>query len=130
MRRVFIASPFRGRLGYTETDHRILLDKLIRAAIHAGVSPYAPHRFFPFFLDDAIEAEKNFGIEAGKRWLAVSDEIWVWAPNGFPPSAGMESEIAVAKSLGKPVLVNPPEFSHCRLPTLTPPLLGFSEALS
>ena len=65
-----------------------------------GYLPLAPHLYFTQFLEDGDEKEREEGMALGMRWLAVSDELWVF---GERISKGMSIEIEKAKRKGQPI---------------------------
>lgn len=104
--RVFVCSPFRPKappsddLAFgTELIRNIgFAERMCRLALHRGFSPYAPHLFFPRFLDDQNAAERDAGIASGLAWLSASERLWI--PSGVEWSSGMKIEIARAHELG------------------------------
>ncbi|MBR4043488.1 MAG: hypothetical protein IKJ10_02420 [Bacteroidaceae bacterium] len=90
MPKVFICSPFRG-----EVYKNILnAKKYCRFAVDSGYIPFAPHLFFPRFLSDENEYERNLGIKMGKVFLDDCRELW-WF--GDTITEGMQIEIDRAK---------------------------------
>ena len=90
MPKVFICSPFRG-----EVYKNILnAKKYCRFAVDSGYIPFAPHLFFPRFLSDENEHERNLGIKMGKVFLDDCRELW-WF--GETITEGMQIEIDRAK---------------------------------
>jgi len=64
--------------------------------------PFAPHLFFPTFLDDDKAEERHRGITGGIGIMERSDEVWFYVPpwrSGL--STGMQHELDTAQSLGK-----------------------------
>jgi hypothetical protein len=95
MRRVFVCSPYRGAVA-RNID---IAQAICREIALAGDAPLAPHLLYPTFLDDDDEVERATGIAASITWLAVADLVLVVGT----PTAGMEREIAAARSLGIPI---------------------------
>lgn len=93
---VFICSPYSGDTE-TNTDNA---RKFCRFAVDQNCIPVAPHLFFPQFLDEADEDERDLGLFFGKVLLDKCAEIWVF---GDTVTAGMSSEIARAKRRNMPV---------------------------
>ena len=113
-KRVFICSPFRG-LGFTEEEAKknffenLRIAKLAcRYATLHGAVPYAPHLYFPRFLMDQDEAEREKGMLMGQSWLAQCSELWVI---GHQISEGMEKEIRQAEKWDIPIRHYIPRFS-------------------
>jgi hypothetical protein len=105
MKTVFIISPLRGTPSQlekcrTDADRADLLQTNMEhaeALCHEvmtkyGHAAFAPHVFYPLFLDDRKPEERALGMAAGRAWLAKADEAWVWSRDGI--SAGMLEEIA------------------------------------
>jgi hypothetical protein len=95
VKRVFVCSPYRGDVA----ANVVLARAACREVLRAGDAPFAPHLLYPEILDDADANERALGMEAGRRWLAMSHEVLVVGP----VSAGMREEIATAEALGIPV---------------------------
>ena len=95
MKRIFVCSPYRGDVAANVEVARAACREVLRA----GDAPFAPHLLYPDVLDDDVPAERTLGIEAGRRWLAMSHEVLVVGPI----TAGMREEIATAEALGIPV---------------------------
>ena len=95
MKRVYVASPYRGDV---EANVARAV-ALCREIALRGDSPLAPHLLLPQFLDDGVADERALGITAGLAWLAVADEVLV----AGPVSEGMRVEIQAASALGVPV---------------------------
>lgn len=101
--RVFVCSPLRAGMGRTIEQNIVLAKKLCVAAIRAGVAPFAPHVLYTAIgLDDRSAKDRAIGMEAGQRWLAVADALWVYATDYESCSEGMKREIDLAL--------------HCRIP--------------
>lgn len=105
MRRVFVCSPLRARAGRTLEENRQLAIELCRRAMIVGVAPFAPHVFYPLFLDDTEPEDRDKGMRAARRWLTAADEVWVFGRLGI--SEGMAAEIALAGDLGIKVVMDP-----------------------
>lgn len=115
MKAVFIVSPLRGTPGQlaacrTDADRADLLQTNMEHAealchevmVKYGNAAFAPHVFYPLFLDDRKAEERALGMKAGRAWLAKADEVWVWSRDGI--SAGMNEEISYANTMGIPVI--------------------------
>lgn len=69
----------------------------------AGFAAFAPHVFYPRFLDDTIETDRDAGMAAGKAWLRVAEVAVVDVRLGY--SEGMRDEIAFCETLGIPTVI-------------------------
>jgi len=98
---VFVCSKFRPdpALGEEEKqlEHNLRVARLAcRLVVKQGDIPFAPHLLYPLFLDDSKEEERELGICAGIRILAICDRILV-VENGIERrSEGMRAEISIA----------------------------------
>lgn len=97
--RVFICSPLSGDF----EANRAKAEHYCALALRAGFRGFAPHAFYPRFLNEFDPAERAAGIAAGLEDLAECKEIWVFIPLGLiKPSTGMQMEIDEANRLGIP----------------------------
>ena len=62
--------------------------------------PFAPHLYFPQFLDDSDIEQRKADIGAGIVLLAECDELWAF---GDKLTAGMRLELKVADGLSIPM---------------------------
>ena len=92
MRRVFIASPYRGDIKANTKKAQ----RLCRLAVADGCAPFAPHLLYPQFLKDE-GFERDAGIDCGLAYMRVCDELWL--PHDVEPTEGMRAEIEYAKLL-------------------------------
>jgi hypothetical protein len=99
MKRVIIESPYAGDV---ETNLRYLRAAM-RDCLLRGEAPFASHGLYtqPGVLNDDIPAERQHGIEAGFAWRQASELTVVYHDLGM--SRGMQSGIAGAEKLGKPI---------------------------
>ncbi len=99
---VFICSPFSG-------DEQTNIEKArryCRFAVEQGCVPFAPHLFFPQFMNDAMPEEREIGIFMGIIMLTKCAELWVFSrrPDGSERiSKGMAQEIRKAEARSMPV---------------------------
>ncbi len=94
---VFVCSPYRGDVEANVERARGYCQQVIRA----GKVPFAPHLFFPQFLDDNDPDERFLGLLFGLRFIDHCDEVWVF---GKEITQGMSEEIDYAEKLGKAVV--------------------------
>jgi nucleoside 2-deoxyribosyltransferase len=99
---VYLCSPFRG------PDQGMNIDfarRVARQIEEEGAVVFAPHLFYPQFLNDTITEERNRGIEAGLEIMSRSDEVWFVLPSWRKElSAGMRVEANAARAMGKKVV--------------------------
>jgi len=96
---VDLESPFVGDVEAILTyARRCMADSLAR-----GEAPIASHLLYtqPGILDDAVPAERQQGIAAGKAWAAHADLTAVYCDRGI--SDGMRVGIADAERAGRRV---------------------------
>ncbi len=70
--RVAIESPYAGEVA----KNTEFASKLCRYAVEQGKNPFAMHLFFPQFLSELDESERNLGIECGLAWTDFAEEVW------------------------------------------------------
>lgn len=82
---VYICSPYAG-----DTVRNILAaQKYCRYAVDKGYIPFAPHLFFPQFLNDEDPAERRLGLSFGNVFMDRCSEVWMF---GTEYSKGMRAE--------------------------------------
>lgn len=95
MKRVYVASPYRGDVG----TNILFARRVCREVVLAGDAPLAPHLLFTQFLDDDDPVQRELGLAAAMSWIEVADELLV----AGDVSDGMRLEIARATELGVPI---------------------------
>jgi len=91
----YICSPYRAK---TPQQHQIHLEyakelsKRITLSLGAVITP---HLYYPLFLDDNVEREREIGMESALDLLKVCDTLVVGQKHGI--SSGMQMEIDFAK---------------------------------
>ena len=93
---VYICSPLSGNTTVNQEAAR----RYCRYAVDAGYVPIAPHLFFPQFMDESDEDERETGIFMGIILLTKCAELWVF---GERITRGMAQEIRKAESRSMPV---------------------------
>lgn len=93
MPRVFISSPFAGDVARNIINAR----RFCAFAVDCGYIPYAPHLFFPQFMEDTVPEQRELGMFMGKVFLDGCKELWAF---GNHISSGMKEEIDRAKERG------------------------------
>lgn len=100
MKRVYVASPYRG-----DVEANVAFARLVcREVVLAGHAPLAPHLIFPQFLDDDDHEQREAGLRAALAWIEVADEVLV----AGEISEGVRREINRATELGVPVRMRLP----------------------
>lgn len=99
MRRVILESPYAGDVEANTTYARCCL----RDSLRRGEAPIASHLLYtqPGVLDDGVQAERQWGIDAGLAWRVVAEATVVYTDRGI--SDGMKYGVAVAEKAGIPV---------------------------
>ena len=90
---VYVCSPFSGDPAGNAERAR----SYCRFAADSGYAPFAPHLFFPQFLDDGIQEERELGLFMAIIMLTKCAELWVF---GEQITRGMAQEIRKAESRG------------------------------
>lgn len=93
---VYICSPYAG--GVASNDENAL--RYCRMAYERGYLPIAPHLYFPRFLNEGEQAEREDGMSMGRVLLTKCAEIWVF---GETVSSAMAQEITKAVTRGMSV---------------------------
>ena len=94
-KKVYVASRYAGDVS-ANVEATI---SYCRQVIDLGCMPIASHLLYPQMLNDDAPDERLLGQRFGLELLKMCDEVWVFGDI----SAGMESEIAEAKRLNKPI---------------------------
>ena len=90
---VYVCSPFSG----DPAENVEKAQHYCRFAVDSGYAPFAPHLFFPQFLDDGIPEERELGLFMAIIMLTKCAELWVF---GEQITRGMAQEIRKAESRG------------------------------
>jgi len=98
MKKIFVCSPYSGGTDSIELNVAFA-QEVCRVLVKHGYAPFAPHLFYPQFLDDLNEEQRAAGLNCGIAWLDTCDEVWVFGPQ----SKGMRMEVILAERRGKPV---------------------------
>ena len=93
---VYVCSPLSGDMDANQEAAR----SYCRFAVEAGYIPIAPHLFFPQFMDDNSERERDLALFMDIVLLSKCAELWVF---GDTISRGMSIEIEKARRKGKPI---------------------------
>lgn len=111
MRRVFICSPYRGKI-----EENIKKAKFYgKIVIGTGRIPVIPHLYFPAFLDENNPNERMTGIEMGLELMDCCDVVYVF---GFDITEGMKFELAHARKKKIPVRLYDDKFHAVNVRTL------------
>lgn len=102
MRLVILESPYAGNLWQRYLNRRYAR-KCVRHSLSVNEAPIASHLLYtqPGILRDENPAERQWGIDAGLKWLAVAEASVVYTDRGI--SRGMELGMAAAQRAGVPV---------------------------
>lgn len=96
---MIIESPYAGDIERNVTYAR----ECVRHSLSLGEAPIASHLLYtqPGILRDELQAERQWGIDAGLAWRKVAELSAVYTDLGI--TKGMEYGIAAAKASGIPV---------------------------
>ncbi|MCK5018258.1 MAG: hypothetical protein KAS32_14470 [Candidatus Peribacteraceae bacterium] len=94
MDKVYVCSPYGG-------DHKNLLyaQKCVLYVLKKGHAPFAPHLQYGPVLNE--DEDRKLGMDAGNKWLRISDVVMVFADRGISP--GMREEMATAREQRIPI---------------------------
>ncbi len=97
MKKIFVCSQFssHGLMVTNVKTARAICRKILLVEKHI---PFAPHLFFPRFLNEWETTERKAGINAGLEFLPFCDELWYFTVKDFI-SKGMAIEIEAAEAL-------------------------------
>lgn len=105
--RIVVISPFKPGPIYERHENIARAKAICRAIIFAGHVPFAPHLFFPQFLDDDNREEWKMGIEGGQELMIHGrfDRAWYYPGRGETPkevviTEGMQSDMDAARAAG------------------------------
>jgi hypothetical protein len=102
---VFICSPLRGDIEANIKKALFYCDY----AANMGFDPFAPHCYYPRFLDELDESDRRKGIMWGLKKIPYCKYVWAFANNYDECSSGMKEEIDEAFKIGVPVIFISPE---------------------
>lgn len=98
---VFICSPFSNANPDKFKENVEFAKKFCRYAMLWGKIPFAPHLYFPKFLNDGTKDEREIGITCGLSILERCKELWLCLDK--PVSIGMRIELGRAERQGIPI---------------------------
>lgn len=94
MKRVFIASPARGRVA----ENRVYAQMALLHQISMGMMPIASHLLLPQVLTLGKPEDEEYAIEWCRTWLPTCGTLAIYTD--LQISAGMQAEIDLANKLG------------------------------
>jgi hypothetical protein len=103
VRRVILESPYGAATPEGVAANVAYACRCVRDSLLRGESPIASHLLYtqPGILDDSVPAEREAGIEAGLKWVAVADFMVVYTDLGI--SNGMRQGITRAERYYIPI---------------------------
>lgn len=93
---VYICSPFSGNVERNAENAR----RYCRFAVDSGYIPFAPHLFFPQFMNENDAAERRLALFMDIALLSKCAQLWVFGGN---ITKGMGVEIEKAKYKRQPI---------------------------
>ena len=93
---VYVCSPLSGDIAANQKNAR----RYCRSVVERGGIPLAPHLYFPQFMDDGDETERDLCLFMDIVLLTKCAELWVF---GDQISTGMAIEIEKAKQKGQTI---------------------------
>ncbi len=125
MKLVIVESPFFNKDIEIQNMNIAYARECMRDCLYREEAPYLSHLLYTQILDDNIEEERNFGIQAGFEFRKVINHTIVYTDLGI--SKGMEWGIKNALEMGNTVEYrtipsfsyntswnNPPSIRGCR----------------
>lgn len=110
---IYVCTPYRASTPEELAENIRLAKRVCKRVLSENYVPYAPHLFFPWFLDEDNPKDRKLGMDAGMKVLERCDGLYVSGPR---ISEGMAREIEKAASLGIPIkCVADPRFAEERL---------------
>ena len=94
MKLIIICSPYSGNI----LKNTYKAQEYCKYVYRQGHIPFAPHLFFPRFLNEHNREEREVGIQLGIEILKRADELWIF---GNTVTNGMKQEIEAAKKFNK-----------------------------
>lgn len=96
MKRVILESPYAGDI----TENIAYARLCVRDSLLRGEAPIASHLLYTqaTILNDDLENERMYGIDAGLAWLSIADLHVAYIDKGI--SKGMKYGIDAAKLIG------------------------------
>lgn len=92
---IYVCSPFSAKKPETFMEYLQYTCEVSREIVLSGHEVIVPHLYYPNFLNDDIEEERNIGMKNAIKLLNLTDAIIVNKLFGL--SSGMKLEIAHAK---------------------------------
>lgn len=92
MIKAFVCSPYRATKFSTVEQNIELAGKICCYCIKNNWKPFAPHLFYPIFLDDSEEEQREIGIKLSLEHIQESDILVL--PDWIEPTEGMKREIS------------------------------------
>jgi hypothetical protein len=101
MRRVVMASPFSAKNGRGISENIAYARLCLRDCLERGEAPLASHLLYTQVLDDAVEEQRRWGMEASNCWILKAEALVVYDDYGVSP--GMKSDIIMAQAADIPI---------------------------
>jgi hypothetical protein len=92
--KAYICSPLRAESEEETAENAANAVRYCRFAVNSGYLPICPHVFYPQFLNDSNDRDREIGIIMGLQELYYCREIWIF---GEKITEGMKREIAFAE---------------------------------
>lgn len=89
---VYVCSMYRAKTSDERLQNIEIAKYACERVIQMGAIPIAPHLYFTRFLDDNVEFERDFGMEAGKKMMEMCSSFFVLTVDE-EISEGMDGEI-------------------------------------
>ena len=94
----YICSRYRAEKTAQFEDQLAYTKKMARDAVMQGFDVIVPHLYYPLFLSDDDEAERELGMNSALNLILVCNVLLVCEKYGI--SSGMKAEIEFAEKMG------------------------------
>lgn len=94
----YICSPFRADTTEQKEKQLVYTRTMARKAVMEGFDVIVPHLYYPLFLNDDNEVERELGMNSALNLIMVCDVLIVCEKYGI--SSGMKTEIEFADKMG------------------------------
>ena len=112
---IYVCTPYRASTSEELAENIRLAKRVCKRVLSENDVPYAPHLFFPGFLDEDNPNERMNGIEMGLELMDACDEVYLF---GFNITEGMKFELDHARAKRIPVCLYDENMSRVNIRTL------------
>jgi len=107
---VYLASPYAHPDPATREARFRAACRQAASLLRCGINVYSPiAHTHGIAAEGDLPTDWSFWEKFDRQYIKMCDEVWVLALDGWEESRGVQAEIALARKLGKPVVVLEPE---------------------